>query len=135
MKLKELLKDIRVLEMHADPEMEIGHVAYDSRKVTEGGMFVAIAGFASDGNRFIPMAMSKGAAVVVTAKRPVQDIPYVLVENDRLALALIGTNFYGHPAESMTVIGITGTNGKTSVTLLLKQVLETALGASLLNNL
>ena len=129
MKLKELLKDIRVLEMHADPEMEIGHVAYDSRKVTEGGMFVAIAGFASDGNRFIPMAMSKGAAVVVTAKRPVQDIPYVLVENDRLALALIGTNFYGHPAESMTVIGITGTNGKTSVTLLLKQVLETVLSA------
>ena len=129
MKLKDLLKGIRVLEMTADPNVEIGHVAYDSRKVTQGSMFVAIAGFASDGNRFIPMAMTKGAAVVVTAKRPVQDVPYVLVENDRLALALIGTNFYGHPAESMAVIGITGTNGKTSVTLLLKQVLETVLGA------
>ena len=129
MKLKDLLKGIRVLEMTADPELEIGHVAYDSRKVVDGGMFVAIAGFASDGNRFIPMAMSKGAAVVVTAKRPVQDVPYVLVENDRLALALIGTNFYGHPAEAMTIIGITGTNGKTSVTLLLKQVLENVLGA------
>ena len=75
MKLKDLLKGIRVLEMTADPELEIGHVAYDSRKVVDGGMFVAIAGFASDGNRFIPMAMSKGAAVVVTAKRPVQDVP------------------------------------------------------------
>ena len=92
-------------------------------------MFVAIAGFASDGNRFIPMAMTKGAAVVITAKKPNLDVPYVLVENDRLALALIGTNFYGHPAKDMTLIGITGTNGKTSVTLLLKQVLERTLGA------
>ena len=129
MKLKDLLNGIKVLELCADPELEIAHVAYDSRKVQPGGMFVAIAGFASDGNRFIPMAMGKGAAVVVTAKKPVIDVPYVLVESDRLALALIGTNFYGHPAESMTLVGITGTNGKTSVTLLLKQVLERCLGA------
>ena len=129
MKLKDLLKDIRVLELHADPELEIEHIAYDSRKVAAKGVFVAIAGFAADGNRFIPMAMEKGAAVVVTAKRPEQDIPYVLVESDRLALAVLGTNFYGHPAETMTMIGVTGTNGKTSSTLLLKQVLETCLGA------
>ena len=129
MKLKALLEGIRILETNADMEMEIGEVAYDSRKVTPGGMFVAIAGFSSDGNRFIPMARDKGAAVVVTAKRPKLDIPYVLVESDRYALAMIGTNYYGHPAESMTMIGITGTNGKTSVTLLLKQVLEQKLGA------
>ena len=129
MKLKDLLNGIEVLELCADPELEIGHVAYDSRKVQPGGMFVAIAGFASDGNRFIPMAISKGAAVVVTVKKPLVDVPYVLVASDRLALALIGTNFYGHPAKSMTMIGITGTNGKTSVTLLLKQVLEKTLGA------
>ncbi len=129
MKLKDLLAGIDVLELSADPELEIGHVAYDSRKVQPGGMFVAIAGFASDGNRFIPMAINKGAAVVVTAKRPAVEVPYVLVPSDRLALALIGTNFYGHPAESMKIIGITGTNGKTSVTLLLKQVLERCLGA------
>ena len=129
MKLKELLAGISVLEMAADPELNIEAVAYDSRKVTAGGLFVAISGFASDGNRFIPMAMEKGAAVIVTAKKPEQAVPYVLVENDRLALAMIGTNFYGHPAESMTMIGVTGTNGKTSVTLLLKQVLETCLGA------
>lgn len=129
MKLKELLAGISVLEMAADPELNIEAVAYDSRKVTAGGLFVAISGFASDGNRFIPMGMEKGAAVIVTAKKPEQAVPYVLVENDRLALAMIGTNFYGHPAESMTMIGVTGTNGKTSVTLLLKQVLETCLGA------
>ncbi len=129
MKLKELLAGISVLEMRADENLEIEQVAYDSRKVTPGSLFVAISGFASDGNRFIPMAMERGAAVVVTAKKPEQDVPYVLVESDRLALALIGTNFFGHPAEKMTMIGVTGTNGKTSATLLLKQVLEQTLGA------
>ena len=129
MKLKELLKDIPVLECTADPELEIDAVHYDSRKVTTGSLFVAVTGFASDGNRFIPMALSKGAVAVVTAKKPEEAIPYVLVESDRLALALLGCNFYGHPAKSMTMIGVTGTNGKTSTTLLLKQVLETVLGA------
>ena len=129
MKLKDLLQGITVLETNADMEVDIEAVAYDSRKVTEGSLFVAISGFASDGNRFIPMAMEKGAAVVVTAKKPDLDVPYVLVDNDRYALAMIGTNYYGHPAESMTMIGVTGTNGKTSTTMLLKQVLEKVLGA------
>ena len=129
MKLKELLKDIPVLACTADPELEIEAVHYDSRKVTPGSLFVAVTGFASDGNRFIPMALSKGAVAVVTARKPEVEIPYVLVESDRLALALLGCNFYGHPAKSMTMIGVTGTNGKTSTTLLLKQVLEKVLGA------
>ncbi len=129
MKLRDLIKGIGVLACTADPELEIEQVFYDSRKVTPGSLFVAVSGFASDGNRFIPMAMSKGAAAVVTAKKPENDVPYVLVESDRLALALLGCNFYGHPSESMTMIGVTGTNGKTSVTLLLKQVLEKTLGA------
>ena len=129
MKLKNLLKNVQILEANADLEQEIRNVAYDSRKVTPGSLFVAITGFASDGNRFIPMAMEKGAAVVVTAKRPELDVPYVLVESDRYALAMIGTNYFDAPAKSMKIIGVTGTNGKTSVTLLLKQVLEQTLGA------
>ena len=129
MKLKELLKGITVLEMTADPELDVNYVYYDSRKVQPGSLFMAISGFASDGNRFIPMALSKGAVAVVTAKRPEGDVPYILVENDRLALALLGTNFFGHPAKAMKLVGVTGTNGKTSVTLLLKQVLERVLGA------
>ena len=129
MKLRELLKDIAVIESTADPELEIQAVHYDSRKVTPGSLFVAISGFASDGNRFIPMALDKGALAVVTARKPEGDVPYVLVESDRLALALLGCNFFGHPAKSMTMIGVTGTNGKTSSTLLLKQVLEKTLGA------
>ena len=129
MKLKELLKNIVVLECTANPELEIESVHYDSRKVTGNSLFVAISGFASDGNRFIPMAISKGAAAVVTAKKPEEDIPYILVESDRMALAILGCNFYGHPAKAMTMIGVTGTNGKTSTTLLLKQVLESTIGA------
>lgn len=129
MKLKQLLAEVPVLESTADPELEISAVCYDSRKVTPGSLFVAVSGFAADGNRFIPMALEKGAAAVVTAKKPEGDIPHVLVSSDRLALALLGCNFYGNPARDMTIIGVTGTNGKTSSTLLLKQVLETCLGA------
>ena len=129
MKLRQLLQDIPVLETNVDTEIDIDAVHYDSRKVTLGSLFVAISGFASDGNRFIPMALEKGAVAVVTAKKPEADVPYVLVESDRMALALLGCNFYGHPARDMTMIGVTGTNGKTSVTLLLKQVLEACLGA------
>ena len=129
MKLKDLLGGVSVLEATADLEQNIEQVAYDSRKVTPGSLFVAISGFASDGNRFIPMALEKGACAVVTAVKPAMEVPYILVESDRLALAQIGGNFYGHPARSMTLIGVTGTNGKTSVTMLLRQVLEKVLGA------
>ena len=129
MKLRELLQGVAVLEIHADPETEITSIAYDSRKAEPGCLFAAISGFASDGNRFIPMALEKGAAAVITARKPEEDVPYVLVASDRLALARTACNFYGNPATSMKLIGITGTNGKTSVTLLLKSVLEQTRGA------
>ena len=129
MKLQELLKNMTVLDTNVSQDTEITGVFYDSRKVQPGSLFVAISGFAADGNRFIPMALSKGAAAVVTAKKPEGDVPYILVDNDRLALAWLGINWYGAPAESMTLIGVTGTNGKTSTTLLLKQVLESCIGA------
>ena len=129
MKLCELLVGLNPLHMNVDLNMEITHVTSDSRKVQSGGLFVAVTGFAADGNRFIPMALTKGAAVIVTARKPQEDIPHVLVENDRYALAIIGTNYYGRPAEKMTMIGVTGTNGKTSTTWLLKQVLQKAKNA------
>ncbi len=129
MKLKELLNGLIVIEASVDMQTEVNEVTYDSRKVTPGSLFVAITGFVTDGNRYIPMALEKGAVAVVTAVKPNTNIPYVLVESDRLALALIGANYYGHPGRSMTLIGVTGTNGKTSSTLLLKHVLEVARGA------
>ena len=127
--LKDLLKDIPVLETNADPELEIAGVAYDSRRVEPGHLFVAVTGYAADGHRFIPMALDRGAVCVLCERRPEGEIPYVLVPNSRTALAILGANWYGHPADRMTILGVTGTNGKTSVTYLLKSVLEQTLGA------
>ena len=124
MKLHKLLEGLEVLKTNVDLNTQIEAVAYDSRKVTPGSLFVAITGFVTDGNKYIPMALEKGAAAIITAVEPEGDVPYVLVKSDRFALALIGANFYEHPAKSMTLIGITGTNGKTSSALLLKHVLE-----------
>ena len=129
MKLRDLTEKTEILDFHADPETEITGIQCDSRKIEPGNLFAAIAGFAADGNRFIPMAREKGAAVTVTARRPEEDIPYILVKSDRLALAQMSAAFYGYPAESMKMVGVTGTNGKTSITLLLKHVLEKAAGA------
>ena len=129
MKLKELLNGLEVLSVNADPELEIVDIVYDSRKAKPGSLFVAVTGFVTDGNKYISMALEKGAVAVVTAVKPASDIPYVLVPSDRLALALLGANFYNQPSKAMKVIGITGTNGKTSSALLLKHVLETACGA------
>lgn len=124
MKLYELLQNVRVVENRLDENMEIDFITSDSRKVRPGCLFLALKGFAFDGNDFIPMALEKGAAVIVTAQKPETDIPYILVESDRAALAAISTNYFGHPAKSMTMIGITGTNGKSSITWILKHLLE-----------
>ena len=130
MKLKDILQNVAVTHWAADPELEIAGVSSDTREeMGEDFLFVALSGFAFDGNSFIPKAVEKGAVAVVTTKAPEVDIPYVLVDNDRLALARIAAAFYGHPADSMTMIGVTGTNGKTSTTWLLKQVLEQTTGA------
>ena len=129
MKLRQLLAGIEVLDSNVNMDMQIQSVVYDSRKVTPGSLFVAITGFATDGNKYIPMALEKGAAVIVTAQPQGEDVPFVQVASDRLALAQLGCNFFDHPGEAIKLIGVTGTNGKTSTTLLLKHVLETTIGA------
>ena len=129
MKLHKLLDRVEVLAQTAEPDLEITGGSYDSRKVRPGDLFVAVTGFASDGNRFIPMALEKGAVAVVSTQTPREDIPWIQVASDRLALAELGGNWYGHPAREMKLIGVTGTNGKTSVTTLLKALLEDAVGA------
>ena len=129
MKLKELLHGLDVLELHADETLDITGVHYDSRQVMRGGLFVAISGFQTDGHKYIPKAAENGAACIVCEKKPEMQIPYVLVSDARAALAVLGANWFGHPADDMCVIGITGTNGKTTSTYLLKHVLEQTLGA------
>lgn len=130
MKLKELLEDVPVTSMTADPELEICDVRYDSRMVQTGDLFVAVEGFASDGHRFIGKAVSAGAAAVLCQHRPEDEsVPYILVPDSRLALALVSAAYFGHPARKLRMIGITGTNGKTTSTMLVKHILEEALGA------
>lgn len=129
MKLKELLNGIDVVELHADAEMEIGGICYDSRLAAPGQLFVAVVGFSSDGHKYIPMAIGKGASAVLCEKAPETDVPYILVSNTRYALAIVSGNFYGNPARNMKMIGITGTNGKTTSTYLIKHILEESMGA------
>lgn len=129
MRLKELLEGLTILSATADLDLEIPDVSYDSRTVTPGGLFVAMTGFAADGHDFIGRAMERGAAAVLCQKRPEGNVPCVRVADSRRALAVVGANFFGHPAKDMTMVGITGTNGKTSSTYLLKAILEQAAGA------
>ena len=125
MKLQELLKDVAVLRCTAAEDTEICEVRYDSRAVQPGDLFVAIRGYATDGHRYIDKALAQGAAAVVCEEAP-EGAPAVVVENARRALAQIAANRFGHPADSMVMLGVTGTNGKTTTTYLVKHMLEAA---------
>ena len=129
MKLKELLQGLTVLNATADLEMDITNVSYDSRTTRPGGLFVAMTGFAVDGHTFIGKAVAAGAAAVLCEKAPEEGVPFVQVADSRRALAVVGANFFGHPADAMTMVGVTGTNGKTTTTYLLKSILEQEAGA------
>ena len=124
MKLQALLKGIGVLETNAPMDMEINGVSYASNTVQKGEMFVAVPGFATDGHRYIPDAVARGASVVLCEREMPANVPWVRVASSREALAQLGVNWYGDPSASMQVVGVTGTNGKTSVTTILKSVLE-----------
>ena len=124
MKLNELLAGIEVLAATADPETEIPGVCYDSRRVRPGELFVAVTGYATDGHAYIGKAVSAGAAAVLCERVPEERIPYIQVKDSRRALAILGANFYRHPSREMTMVAVTGTNGKTTTTYLLKAILE-----------
>ncbi len=129
MKLGKLLQGIDISRLEADLDMDISGVRYDSRLVEPGDLFVAVSGYETDGHRFIPMALEKGAGCVLCQEKPEGNVPFVLVPDSRKALAQLGRNWFGDPAASMTMVGVTGTNGKTTTTYLLKDVLEKCLEA------
>ena len=129
MKLRDILEDLQVLSASADMEREITGICYDSRLVKPGDLFVAVRGLTVDGHRFIPKALEQGAAAVLCQDLPQGEGPWVQVADCRYGLAICSRNFFGNPAAEMTVIGFTGTSGKTSSTIIMKHLLERELGA------
>ena len=129
MKLKDLLTDVEILSAAADMHLEITGVSYDSRTTAPGEVFVAIAGETADGAAFIPEAMKRGAVCAVSETVLPGDVPHVHVASCRRALAVMAANWFGHPDREMTLVGVTGTNGKTTVTHLIKRILEETVGA------
>src|SRR2546422_5222341 len=128
MKLEELLKGCSLRAAAGDLGVEILGLAYDSRRVRPGDAFFAIRGTRMDGNRFVPNAIEKGAAAIVSAlpATPPVSVPWIEVGDERLALARVAGNFYGHPTAQLHLIGITGTNGKTTTTYLVESILKAA---------
>lgn len=123
MKLSKLLEGMQITKNTVAGDPEIGEVRYDSRAVQPGDLFVAVRGFETDGHKYIQSALEKGAVAVVCEEAG-EGVPAVFTENSRRALAVIGANRFGHPAEQLRMIGVTGTNGKTTTTYLVKHILE-----------
>ncbi|HIR85362.1 MAG TPA: UDP-N-acetylmuramoyl-L-alanyl-D-glutamate--2,6-diaminopimelate ligase [Candidatus Galloscillospira excrementavium] len=129
MRLEQLLTGVEVLENAAGGDVEISGVCYDTRELAPGELFVALPGYKTDGHRFLAEAVEKGARAAVCQRAPAAPGPWIVVPDARAALAVLSANWFGHPAEELNVLAVTGTNGKTTTTYLLKSVLERVLGA------
>jgi len=105
---------------------EIKAITYDSRKVKPGTLFVAISGIQNDGHEYIPQAIENGAvAVLSNGRSPItREIPILQVQDPRIAMSQIAAQFYGDPSKNMNIIGVTGTNGKTSITHIIQHILQ-----------
>ena len=122
MRLNELLKNVETLNIIGDVEVEITGVNIDSRRIEKGHLFVAIPGTVTDGHKFIPKAIELGATAVLCEKMPEEQIPevtYVQVASTEDAVGKVATLFYGDPSRKLKLVGVTGTNGKTTIATLL----------------
>ena len=122
MKLKELLKDIPVVDIIGSDEVEITGVNIDSRRIKEGHFFVAMKGTQVDGHKFIPKAIELGAKAVLCEDMPAdktEGVTYVQVASTEDAVGKVATTFHGNPSAKLKLVGVTGTNGKTTIATLL----------------
>ena len=130
MKLRSLLSGCGLRSAVGNPDIDILGVAYDSRRVAPGFVFVAMAGSRADGNRFVSQAIDRGAVAVISAGAAPEGLPqsvcWTEVADDRGALATVAANYFGHPTRSMHLVGVTGTNGKTTTTYLIEAILRAA---------
>ncbi|SRR5579871_1176664 len=123
MTLHDLLEGVEVVAMHAPPELSVRGVHYDSRRVLPGQLFFAMPGAKTDGLRFVDEATRRGATAIAAEVAPAPGLPWVHLAHSRRALARASANFYGHPSRQVEVVGITGTNGKTTTSFLLHAIL------------
>ena len=128
MKLKDLLEGLETRFIHGPTEnLEIKNIHYDSRKIEKNGLFVATLGHTVDGHNFIDQAKKLGAlALIVEKEVPVQGVTVIGVKNSKKALAFLSRKFFKDPSRGLSVIGITGTNGKTTTTYLLESIYKSA---------
>jgi UDP-N-acetylmuramoyl-L-alanyl-D-glutamate--2,6-diaminopimelate ligase len=127
MNLASILSNIKFISFIGSENIEVGHITYDSRCVKSNSIFVAIKGLVEDGNKYIKSAIERGASVIVCENIPgeLKDMAsFLKVENSRKAMAQIAALIYDKPSEKLQLVGVTGTNGKTSITYLLRAIFE-----------
>lgn len=126
MDIRKVIKDVQVRVGENIRNVDIKRITDDSRKILPGDLFVALKGYSLDASKFVGLALDAGARAIVTDKefdsRP--GISKILVDDTRLALGAIASNFYGHPSRKLKVVGITGTNGKTTVSYLVESIIK-----------
>lgn len=126
MKLGDIIKRVTVKKIIGDANVEIKDISADSNSVQNGTLFICISGKTFDGHAFIRQAETYGAVAVITERETDTPLTQVIVTDARKSMSVIASEFYGNPSEKMKVIGVTGTNGKTTTTHLIKKILDTA---------
>ncbi|MCL6604121.1 MAG: UDP-N-acetylmuramoyl-L-alanyl-D-glutamate--2,6-diaminopimelate ligase [Paenibacillus sp.] len=124
MKVNELSSCLAASRLYGDGEVEISDIQTDSRIVKPGDLFLCLPGHTVDGHEYAPQAAAKGAAAIVCERKLDIDLPQIIVDNSRFAMSVMSNAFFGSPSSRMRMIGVTGTNGKTTTTYLIEQIMQ-----------
>ncbi|MDP4107197.1 MAG: Mur ligase domain-containing protein, partial [Bacillota bacterium] len=126
MRLQELLKNLHPLSPLTEANPEITSIENDNRKVQQGSLFICIKGYTVDGHDFAQSAVENGAAAILAERPLMVDVPVMVVNDTMRAMAVLADAFYEHPTKQLHLIGITGTNGKTTTSHLIEKILTDA---------